>query len=62
MATRTAVHTMKPPYTSDAPTGVATMAWNVRTHFVPAITGHSDSPAAVCMALAASSPGATNVR
>jgi hypothetical protein len=38
------------------------MAWNVRIHLVPAITGHSDSPAAVCMALAAMSPGVTNTR
>ena len=38
------------------------MAWNVRTHFVPAMTGHSDSAAAPSMALAARRPGATNAR
>jgi hypothetical protein len=62
MVTRTEFHTSRPLYTSDAPIGVVTMAWNVRTHLVPAITGQSDSDAAVCMALAASKPGATNVR
>jgi hypothetical protein len=36
------------------------MAWKVRTHFVPAMTGHSDSAPAPSMALAAMSPGATN--
>ncbi len=36
------------------------MAWNVRTHFVPAMTGHIDSAVAPSMALAARSPGATN--
>ena len=59
---RMAVHVRKPPYTSDAPSGVVTMAWNVRIHFTPAMTGHSVPPAAFCMALAASSPGVTNTR
>ncbi len=36
------------------------MAWKVRTHLVPAMTGQSDSAPAPSMALAARSPGATN--
>src|SRR5439155_3231845 len=40
-ADRTVVQATTPAYTSAGRTGVATMAWKVRTHLVPAMTGHS---------------------
>ena len=43
-------------------TGVAAIAWNVRTHLNPAMIGYIASPEAVCMAVAASRPGAMNPR
>ena len=42
--------------------GVAAIAWNVRTHLKPAMIGNIASPEAVCIAVAASSPGAMNPR
>ena len=51
-----------PANSAPALTGVDTTAWYVRSHFTPPSTGHSDSPAACIMALAAIRPGATNTR
>ena len=41
---------------------MAAAAWKVLTHLMPAMTGHSDSPAAACRAVAARMPGVTNSR
>ena len=60
--TRRQIHITCPANSAPALTGVDTAAWYVRIHFTPPSTGHSDSPAACIMALAAISPGVTNTR
>ena len=47
---------------SREPCGVAIIASNVFFHLKPASTGHDDSCVAVCIACAASSPGARKTR
>ena len=43
MASRAPIHRIQPPNTSPGRSGVAAAPWNVRIHFIPPITGHSDS-------------------
>ena len=47
---------------SRVPSGVASIAWYSRVHLTAAITGQLHSAAAICIATAASSPGATKSR
>ena len=61
-AIRRAAQTSMPATSSTTRTGVATTAWYVRSHLRPAITGKVASLAAVCIAVAGDSPGATNSR
>ena len=42
MASRAPIHSTQPPNTSPGRSGVAAAPWNVRIHFIPPITGHSD--------------------
>ena len=60
--TRTPAQTRTPATSSRTRTGVATTAWYVRSHLTPALTGNVVTLAAVCIAVAATSAGATNSR
>ena len=59
---RAAAHASRPPTSSNTRTGVATTAWYVFTHRIPAMTGKLPSFVPICMASAAISPGATYSR
>ena len=55
----------KPSWPTTIPaelTGVAAIAWNVRTHLNPAMIGYIASPEPVCIAVAARRPGAMKPR
>ena len=51
-----------PPRARRRGSGVETAAWYVRSHLRPALTGNVVTLAAVCIAVVASSAGATNCR
>ena len=58
ISSRTVIHIVVPSRRSSTSTGVASAAWNVRRHLMPAITGQAPCMAAVCIAEAAIIPGA----
>jgi D-alanyl-D-alanine carboxypeptidase len=60
MITRIPHHVRIPATSSGTRTGVETAAWYVRSHLKPARTGKVVTLAAVCIAVVASSSGATN--
>ena len=60
--TRTPHHARIPATSSPTRIGVETAAWYVRSHLRPARTGNVVTLAAVCIAVVASSAGATNCR
>ena len=47
---------------SKTPSGEASIAWNCRVHLIDDSTGQVDSAMAVCIAVAAITPGVTNAR
>ena len=51
-----------PSMTSRTRSGDASMAWYCRSHLIAESTGQLDSKLAICIAVAAMSPGATNSR
>ena len=62
MNSRTATNSRCPASTSTTRSGVASIAWYCRFHLIAPITGYVDSKVAICIADAASSPGAMKSR
>ncbi len=62
MKSRSTMKSRCPARTSTTRSGVASIAWYCRFHLMAPITGYVDSNDVICIAEAASRPGAMNSR